>query len=215
MNRPSRVFIFAVGGAIGVFVLATAALVLAGLRDNLGKAEVALVLGSKVELDGTPSPRLRARLDRTLELYHASYFPSVIVSGGTGREGYDEAAVMRDYLVARGVPAEQVIMDSAGITTFASARNTIEIIRQRRIESVFVISQYFHVPRARLALRRFGVATIYSAHAHFFEFRDIYSSPRELAGYVSYLLRRYDSAAANAPDAARQIAMTFPPHAAR
>jgi vancomycin permeability regulator SanA len=174
-------------------VLGTAILVGAGLTDSIGTADVALVLGSKVELDGTPSLRLRARLDRTLELYRAGYFPTVIASGGTGNEGFDEASVMRDYLVSHGIPKEHVIVDSGGTTTFMSARNTLGIARQQKFNSVFVVSQYFHLPRAQLALRRFGIATVYSAHARFFELRDIYSSPRELLGYLGYLFRHYDS----------------------
>jgi vancomycin permeability regulator SanA len=196
-NRPLRVCFFVVVGAIALFALGTATLIFAGLREQLGKADVALVLGSKVELDGTPSPRLRARLDRTLELYRDAYFPAVIVSGGTGREGFDEAVVMRDYLVAHGIPAERIILDSDGITTFASAQNTIRIARQHQFGSVFVVSQYFHIPRSRLALQRFGITTVYSAHPSFFELRDIYSAPRELIGYLRYLVRRYDSPAPN------------------
>ena len=153
------------GAAIGLVVLGTVILAVAGLHDRLGRADVGLVLGSKVELDGTPSGRLRARLDRTLELHRAGYFPFVIVSGGTGGEGYDEALVMRDYLVSQGVPADHVIMDSGGTTTFASAQHAIRIAREHRFESIFVVSQYFHLPRARLALQRFGVLTVYSAHA--------------------------------------------------
>src|SRR5580704_13458675 len=109
MTLSSRVFrrkylLFSLAVILATLVIGTVVLVVSGLCDDLGKADVGLVLGSKVESDGTPSARLRARLDRTLELYRAGYFPAVIVSGGIGKEGYDEAAVMRDYLVARGVP---------------------------------------------------------------------------------------------------------------
>ena len=204
MSRRARRYLLMLGAAIGSVLLGTVILAVAGLHDHLGRADVALVLGSKVQLDGTPSPRLRARLDRTRELYRAGYFPSVIVSGGTGREGYDEASVMRDYLVSHGIPADRVIVDSGGTTTFASAQNAIQIAREHRFESIFVVSQYFHLPRARLALRRFGVPTVYSAHARIFELRDIYSSPRELVGYFGYLFRRYDSAAMKAPNQAIQ-----------
>ena len=197
MTRRLRQCLLLVGVAVGLVVLGTVILVFSGLRDQLGKADAALVLGSKVNLDGTPSPRLCARLDRTVELYRAGYFPAVIASGGTGKEGYDEASVMRDYLVAHGIPADRVVVDSGGTTTFASARNAIRIGRQHGFKSVFVISQYFHVPRARMALQRFGVPVVYSAHAYFFELRDVYSSPREFVGYLSYLFRRYDSTATN------------------
>jgi uncharacterized SAM-binding protein YcdF (DUF218 family) len=175
----------------GSFLLGTVVLIIAGLRDDIGKADVALVLGNTVQRDGTPSARLRARLDKTLELYRAGYFPTIIVSGGVGKEGYDEAAVMRDYLIQHDIPANRIITDSVGATTYASAQNTRRIALQQHIESVFVISQYFHVPRSRLALQRFGFSTIHSAHADYVELRDIYSAPRELIGYVRYLFRHY------------------------
>ncbi len=174
---------------LGAFVMAMLAIIVSGLRDDIAHADVGLVLGNKVELDGTPSPRLRARLDRTLDLFHGGYFPSVIVSGGFGKEGYDEAAVMADYLVSHGVPAAQVILDSHGDTTFASAVNTARISKERGFKSVFVVSQYFHIPRARLALTRCHITEIHSAHAHFFEWRDMFSVPRDTAGYASYYFR--------------------------
>ena len=52
-----------------------------------------------------------------------------------------------------------------------------------------VVSQYFHVPRMRLALERAGVTPVYSAHAQYFELRDVYSIAREVVGYGVYLLR--------------------------
>ncbi|HEY3898357.1 MAG TPA: YdcF family protein [Chthoniobacter sp.] len=175
----------------GAWVVATLVLVAAGFHDQIAHADVALVLGSKVNADGTPSARLRARLDRTLELYQAGYFPTIIVSGGF--KGADEAAVMGDYLRAHGVPPNRLIEDKSGVNTFASAHDTVIIMRRLKFRSVFVISQYFHLPRARLALERFGISPVYSAHAHYFELRDLYSSPRELAAYLQYYFRSYDS----------------------
>ncbi|MFA6288282.1 MAG: YdcF family protein [Opitutaceae bacterium] len=185
------VFILCVVPVIGLF-LGTSALVISGLDDHLGKADIALVLGNKVELDGTPSPRLRARLDRTLELYREGYFPTVIVSGGLGKEGFDEALVMKNYLVAHGIPKERVIVDSLGTTTFMSAKNTRAFAKQLKLSRVLVVSQYYHLPRARLALERFGIPAVYSAHARFFEIRDVYSSVREFFGYLSYFIRSYN-----------------------
>ena len=174
-----------------LYVLGTGWLVWDGLTDRLGQADVALVLGSKVELDGKPSVRLQARLDRAAELYKAGSFPWIIVSGGLGKEGFDEAVVMRDYLVAQGLPAERLILDSHGDTTFASAQNTRTIAAQRHFKSVLVVSQYFHLPRSRLALQRCGFGPVYSAHARLFEGRDVYSSLRETLGWIEYRFRRF------------------------
>ena len=174
-----------------LYVLATGWLVCDGLTDRLGHADVALVLGSKVELDGKPSVRLRARLDRAAELYKGGYFPWIIVSGGLGKEGFDEAVVMRDYLVAQGLPADRLILDSHGDTTFASAQNTRTIATQRHFKSVLVVSQYFHLPRSRLALQRCGFGPVYSAHARLFEGRDVYSSLRDTLGWIAYRFRSF------------------------
>lgn len=173
--------------AAGILI-ALGVLIFSGLKDQVGKADVALVLGNTVNMDGTPSLRLQARLDKTVELFRDDFFPIIIVSGGIGIEGYDEAKVMRDYLVSHGIPPTQIIMDSEGINTYASAKKTLQIIRESNKKSVFVISQYFHLPRARLTLERLGISPIYSAHANFFEWRDIYSSFREVAAYISYAL---------------------------
>jgi len=192
INRFKKCFLHGVFAAFGALVLGTLILVLAGLREDVGKAEIALVLGSKVELSGIPSDRLKARLDKTIELYHAGWFPWVIASGGVGKEGFDEAIVMRDYLAAHGIPKDNVIMDNKGNTTFDSAQNTRRIMQQKHLKSVFVVSQYFHLPRSRLALNRSGIDEVRSASPHFFELRDLYSAPRELFGYFSYLLKDFN-----------------------
>jgi vancomycin permeability regulator SanA len=174
------------------FALGVAVLAWDGLHDDIRSADLGVVLGNTVYPDGTPSPRLAARLDRALELYREGIFHLVLVSGATGKEGQDEALVMRDYLLQRGVPTADVLVDSNGDSTFATAANTHKLMQQRGLQSAVVISQYFHVPRARLALRRFGVAKVYSAHARYFELRDLYSAPRELIAFLRYSFRSYD-----------------------
>lgn len=172
---------------IAAILLAAAALVLQGMNDEIHEADVAVVLGNTVNPDGTPSRRLAARLDMTLELYQRGVFKNVVVSGGMGREGFDEAAVMKDYLARRGVKQDQIIVDSFGLTTAATARNVAAITKEHHWSSVLVISQYFHIPRCRLALSRAGIEHVYSARARFFELRDFYSILREIFGYVAYL----------------------------
>jgi vancomycin permeability regulator SanA len=158
-------------------------------------ADIALVLGNKVELDGTPSPRLKARLDKAAELYHAGYFPRVLVSGGIGKEGHDEAQVMAEYLVKKGVPQEMVLRDNEGNTTYDSARKTAQLAREQRFGRVLVVSQYFHIPRSVLALRKTGLEPVYHAHARHVEWlRDPYSITRELAGYITYHFKDFPSA---------------------
>lgn len=185
MKKIKR-FIFILILPFAACLLALTILVSSGLKDHVGKADVALVFGNTVNPDGKPSARLRARLDKALELYRAGYFPTIIVSGGIGIEGYDEAKVMRDYLVSQGISDENIIMDNEGKNTADSAKNTLRFLQETNNKSVFVISQYFHVPRACLILKRYGISTVYSAHPNYFEWRDVYSALREVVGYGYY-----------------------------
>jgi uncharacterized SAM-binding protein YcdF (DUF218 family) len=117
-------------------------------------------------------------LDRALTLYGGDYFSLIVVSGAVGKESHDEATIMHDFLVERGIPPERVVVDSDGRTTYLSARNVRDLLRARGLKSVLVVTQYFRAPRAKLALRRFQLSPVYSAHAHIFELRDLYSIPR-------------------------------------
>ena len=83
-------------------------------------------------------------------------YPFVIVSGGYDKIGGDEATAMGNYLAAHGVPPERIIRDSHGVNTYESARFTARLLHERGWRSVCVVTHFYHVPRARLALRRFG-----------------------------------------------------------
>jgi uncharacterized SAM-binding protein YcdF (DUF218 family) len=53
-----------------------------------------------------------------------------------------------------------------------------------------VVTQYFHIPRAMLALRKAGAPGISATYPRFFEWRDFYSILRELAALPDYALRQ-------------------------
>ena len=176
--------------SLATFALFSIGLALYGTFDRLGPADVAVVLGNTVERDGRPSRRLAARLDQALALYRRGAVREVIVSGGREPSGFDEAAVMKQYLARRGIPSRNIVVDSLGRTTWFTAMNCARIMKRHRWRGAVIVTQYFHVARTRLAFRRFGIAPVYSAHARFFELRDLYSIPREGVGFWAYCFRR-------------------------
>ncbi|MCR8656070.1 YdcF family protein [Paenibacillus sp. T3-5-0-4] len=151
--------------------------------------DVAVVLGNKVETTGQPSERLKARLDKSVELYDGGYYTYIMVSGGIGKEGFDEAKVMKSYLIDKGIPEDKIIEDSNGYNSYMTAQNTSKIMDELELDSAMVITQYFHVTRTKLAFRKMDIEEVYSAHAKIFEFRDIYSIIREFPAYYKYLLK--------------------------
>ncbi|QDP42197.1 YdcF family protein [Radiobacillus deserti] len=174
-------------GGFSWFLIHTSYILLDGFKDELDKVDTAVVLGNKVNEDGTPANRLRARLDRTVELYNQGYFPTIIVSGGVGKEGFDEAKVMKDYLVDNGIPENVITEDSDGYNTHMTAENTKSIMKEQNLNSAMIITQYFHITRTKLAFYQLGLKQVSSAKADIFEFRDIYSIFREFPAFYKYL----------------------------
>ena len=174
--------------AVPAFAIGAALIAWDGLHDRLGKADVGVVLGNKVEPNGQPSFDLATRLDEARDLYRQGYFPIVIVSGGVGPGGYDEPAAMRAYLVRQGVPDGAIVLDRGGVNTRATAVDTAGWMRARGVGRALVISQFFHLSRSRLAFERCGVRTIYTAHGRRFSSRDVYGLGRDTAGYLVYWL---------------------------
>jgi vancomycin permeability regulator SanA len=188
--RLHRWFAVPVLTLTGAFLVDAATLARAGLHDHVTHADVIVVPGNTVARDGTPSPRLQARLDAALWLYREGYARLVLVSGATGAEGFDEATVMAQYLVDHGVLEASIVKDSAGVNTDATAAHTAAMMRERHLRTALIATQYFHVPRTELALNQHGVDVVGSRHARFAERRDIYSLTREAVAVPVYLLRK-------------------------
>lgn len=184
-TRPVRRLAF----LLFALLLAAAALAATGLLTAARPADVAVVLGNTVQAEGRPSPRLAARLDRAYDCYAASQCRILFVSGGVDPAGADEAAAMRDYLLARGVPADRIVTDSAGVDSWTTARHASAYMREHGYTRALAVTQYFHVPRTLLALRRQGVADVSGGYPRFFEWRDLYSVFRELPAMAWYALR--------------------------
>ncbi|MCY1063121.1 YdcF family protein [Nannocystis sp. SCPEA4] len=163
-----------------------------GCTDEARAADVAVVLGNHVSNAGEPSRRLQLRLDRAHALWLAGLVPRIIVSGGQDPGSPHEAEVMKQYLVARGVPADRIVEDRGGINTHATARFVAGWLRARGERSAIAVSQYYHVTRTKLALRRFGVDAT-GAHADLeLELREPWSLLREVVGFYAYLFKDYD-----------------------
>ncbi|MGO4701669.1 YdcF family protein [Dyella sp. 2RAB6] len=176
-------------GGLGVLLWFAAALALAfaGLSTRpVAPADLALVLGNTVGPGNRPLPRLRSRLEAALALYRRGGCRMLMVSGGVEEDGRDEAAGMKQWLIEQGVPAEAIVEDRHGDNTRASARNARAWLDAHGQRSVVVVSQYFHLPRARLAIRQEGLVDAGGAYTRRLYARDVYSSMREVLGYLAY-----------------------------
>jgi vancomycin permeability regulator SanA len=162
-----------------------------GFRQPTLPSDVAVVLGSRVYPSGQPSSGLERRLERAEQIYRTGQIKAIIVSGGLGAEGFNEADVMRAFLIAHGVPAGKIIVDKSGNNTRLTAIHTREIMQAHEWHSVIAVSQYYHVPRSKLALRQEGLEQVSGAAAEYrFAWTDPISIAREIAGFYIYLVHR-------------------------
>ena len=159
-----------------------------GVIDNKKSSDIAVILGNKVNEDGSLSERLKKRLECGLQLYKNDRVKKIIVSGGLGKEGFYEGDKMKVYLVDKGVPASSIIVDNFGNNTQATVDNTIKLKEKLNFKSIIVVSQYFHVTRTKMLFKKRGIKNISSASPNYFEIRDFYSILREFAAYYTELI---------------------------
>ncbi|WP_432207276.1 YdcF family protein [Burkholderia pyrrocinia] len=174
-----------------IWVAAAVALVVYGMRIPSEPADVAVIFGNALDDTGAPKPVLAARLDVGVRCYRTGQCPAFLVSGAIDGPGLNEATAMRDYLVARGVPADRIAVDDQGDNTLATAQHTLAYLQAHRLSRVLIVSQYYHLARARLAFERVGIAraNISAAYPRRFQLRDVYSSWREVPAYAVYTVR--------------------------
>lgn len=156
-----------------------------GLTDNGQKADLAVVLGNKINLDGSLSERLQKRLECGLKLYKQQRVKKILVSGGLGREGFYEGDKMRDFLVNNGVPISSIIIDNDGNNTLATVKNTINLRDSLGFDSIIVVSQYFHLTRTKMLFKKNHFDNVNGVSPNYFEIRDLYSLFREFAAYYT------------------------------
>ncbi len=178
------------GIGAGLWLLGAGVIVAAGIGTRPAPADLALVLGNSVGRGNRPLPRLQARLEAALALYRRGGCTAIMVSGGIEAPGdRDEAVGMRDWLLARGVPAASIVTDSYGDNTRASAEHAQAWLREHGGHRVVVVSQFYHLPRARLAVRQAGAEDAGGDYPRRWFVHDAYSSLREVPGYLAYWAR--------------------------
>lgn len=136
-----------------------------GFADKVFPADVAVVPGNEVFADGSLSPRLKGRVDAALGLYRHGMVKQIIVSGGAGKSGVNEADAMGAYLLAAGLPQEAVVIHREGVNTRATASFAGQYMRERGLERAIAVSQFFHLPRTCMALKHAGIAQVGSLHS--------------------------------------------------
>ncbi len=126
--------------------------------DNIAYNRVGLLLGTgKYTQFGTVNLYYKYRIQAAERLFKAGKVSYFLVSGDNSRKGYDEPSDIKADLIAKGVPAQNIILDYAGFRTLDSIVRAKEIFGQSNIT---IISQKFHNERAIYLAEKYGMTAI-------------------------------------------------------
>lgn len=115
--------------------------------DSHDPAEAIVVLGA-AQYDGTPSPRLRARLDHAFDLHQQGVAPVVVVTGGKQPgDRFTEAAASYRHLRDLGLADEDILREEQGLNTWQQLAAVARLLRSRGLEDVVLVSDDYHAYR--------------------------------------------------------------------
>ena len=123
--------------------------------ENVPNKKVGLLLGTnKNYSNGNPNKYFYNRIDAAVELYNAGKIKYIIASGDNSLPGYNEPEQMKEELIAKGIPEENIFLDFAGFRTLDSVVRANEIFNQ---DDIIIISQKFHNQRAIYIAEKYGI----------------------------------------------------------
>lgn len=124
----------------------------------MDKKTVVIVLGNRVNDDGTITEIQKERLEMAKEiekLFNPQYY---ILSGGSPNKkaGISEAEGMYNYLVNDGFNKDKLILEKESVSTVQNAKFSIPIAKQLGAELIIVCSSGYHFADAQyLAMKSF------------------------------------------------------------
>ncbi|NEP13374.1 MAG: YdcF family protein [Symploca sp. SIO2C1] len=137
-------------------------------KTELPTAQAIVILGGVTRSVAKPRSEvdLREQGDRILsgaQLYRQGKAPLVIASGGRiawRSGGAPESADMAEILKFMGVPESAILQDSESLNTYENAVNVKQILDERGISSVLLVTSAMHMPRALKVFQRQGIEAI-------------------------------------------------------
>ena len=119
-----------------------------------------IILGAGL-IDGEKVSKLLSdRLDKAIDVYRKDPSPTKLIpSGGKGSdEKISEAEAMKRYLLEKGIPEEDIILEDRSTTTYENLTNSKQLIEAREgRKKTALVSNNYHVYRALRYCRKIGL----------------------------------------------------------
>ena len=121
-----------------------------------------MVLGARVNTDGSPGSDLTSRTYHAVDLWLAGYAPHIICTGGFKNERLSAAAVCRRFAIELGVPTDRIFLADGTSNTIEDAAATAQVMADQGWRKAILVSHPLHLYRARWLFHRIGLDVVTS-----------------------------------------------------
>ncbi len=165
----SAIFVFLI---LGVLLCAVLSVMMISAKNKKLQFEpqAIIVLGCKVR-DGVPSKMLRKRLEVAYDALQQYPQMICVVSGGKGAdETISEAQCMYEWLTAKGIDENRIIMEDKSTSTSENFRFSKEILErldciQDSETEILIATDCYHQMRAQYLAKLEGITNVAAASA--------------------------------------------------
>lgn len=126
-----------------------------------------LILGARVNSDGTPSDALNSRVETAFDYLSKNPETVALATGGQGAgEGMSEGACIKLELIKKGISSERILTEEQSSTTVENMKFSSMLLPEH-IKTVGVVTNNFHVLRSVITARCYMHQEIYGISAPF------------------------------------------------
>ena len=178
--------ILVVTAVINVYVIMSTSSSIKDYEDFNGHYDYIIVLGCGIIDNQYPTDLMVDRLDMAIRLYEDGAAPKILLSGDHREDDYNEVAVMRNYMLDAGTPADAIECDDLGLSTSETMQRASELYG---IDSAVIVTQKYHLSRAVYLAIHFNIdCEGVIATGHTFTAQAYFSAREYLARVKDFLL---------------------------
>lgn len=149
-----------------------------------------VVLGARVDEGGVASTTLAARVREGIEASRGGAV--LVISGGVGDFPPAEGEVGRALALDAGVAAHRIRAETKSHSTRENARESAKVLRQEGVACVQLVSDPYHLARARWAFEREGLTVtlrpVFDAPRHQSLPSRLWWTAREVPAFVKMMV---------------------------
>lgn len=113
----------------------------------MDKKLVVVVLGNRLNDDGSITEIQKQRLELALEIEEQFKPYCYILSGGPANPvpGKSEALAMYEYLLEKGISKDRLILEDQSYSTVQNAKNSVPIVKELGADILMICTSLYHL----------------------------------------------------------------------